>query len=244
MTVRPNVALLGAIALASSAQAIAFPGAKISLSIPGTVEIDGLSNIYVDYHSPVDGHFAIHYGSCDMSSAHPSLAYHEVGSTYIGNHHLAGRHLDWEDQRPSRFVWVTPNDIQGKGCLHAYSDTQWIGSSSPIKVATKKAKRAHDISIDLADISDVEGPWFDGVAYLKAKEPNKRFVGKAKAKEIGILGGGMSGLMTSVCRNLHQMPIPCRKHLTDYTSATSGLCRNEELEDHRINRPRRRTNSH
>ncbi|KAJ5808717.1 hypothetical protein N7474_009986 [Penicillium riverlandense] len=198
MAVRPSVALLGAIALASSSQAIALPSAKISLSIPGTVEIDGLSNIYVDYHSPVDGHFAIHYGSCDMSSSHPSLAYHEVGSTYIGNHHLARRHLDWEDQRPSRFVWITPNDIQGEGCLHAYSDNEWIGSSSPINVVSKKAKRAHDISIDLADISDVEGPWFDGVAYLKAKEPSKKFVAKAKEKEIGILGGGMSGLMTSL----------------------------------------------
>jgi hypothetical protein len=169
----------------------------------------------------VDGHFAIHYGSCDMSSSHPSLAYHEVGSTYIGNHHLAHRHLDWEDQRPSRFVWVTPNDIQGDGCLHAYSGNEWIGSSSLINVVSKKAKRAHDISIDLADISDVEGPWFDGVAYLKAKEPNKRFVGKAKAKEIGILGGGMSGLMTSVCKRLRSMPSLFRKHPTDCSSATS-----------------------
>lgn len=206
MAVRSTLVLLGAIALASSAQATAISRAKISLSIPGTVETDGVSNIYVDYHSPVDGHFAIHYGGCDVSSSHPSLAFHEVGSTYIGNHHLARRHLDWDDQRPSRFVWITPKDILGDGCLHAYSDNEWIGSSSPINVATKKAKRAHEISIDLADISDVEGPWFDGVAYLKAKEPNQPFVGKTKAKEIGILGGGMFGLMTSVCKLILLLP--------------------------------------
>lgn len=44
---------------------------------------------------------------------------------------------------------------------------------------------------------EAEGPWFDGVAYLKEKEPEDVFVAAAKSKTIGILGGGMSGLMTS-----------------------------------------------
>ncbi|KAK5132230.1 hypothetical protein LTR08_009290 [Meristemomyces frigidus] len=44
---------------------------------------------------------------------------------------------------------------------------------------------------------DAEGPWFDGVVYLKEKEPDEVFVASAKSKTIGILGGGMSGLMTA-----------------------------------------------
>lgn len=44
---------------------------------------------------------------------------------------------------------------------------------------------------------DAEGPWFDGVAYLQEKEPDDSFVAAAKSKTIGILGGGMSGLMTA-----------------------------------------------
>ena len=44
---------------------------------------------------------------------------------------------------------------------------------------------------------DAEGPWFDGVVYLKEKEPDEVFVAAAKSKSIGILGGGMSGLMTA-----------------------------------------------
>ncbi|RFU27296.1 hypothetical protein B7463_g9039, partial [Scytalidium lignicola] len=198
MVIRPAVAFLGAVALATSAQASAIPPAKVSFTISGTVEADGLSNIHIAYHAPVDGHFAIHYGACDILATHPSLAYHEVGSTYIGNHHLASQHLDWDEQRPSRFVWIVPGSIVDGGCLHAYSGEDWMGSSGPIYVVTRKIKRGKDPSIDLADIADTEGPWFDGVVYLKSKEPNRVFVSKAKEKEFGILGGGMSGLMTAL----------------------------------------------
>ncbi|KAH8812478.1 flavin-containing amine oxidoreductase-domain containing protein [Xylogone sp. PMI_703] len=197
MVLRPAAAFLGAVALATSAQSSAIPNAKVSLTVSETVEVDGLSNIHVTYHTSVDGPFSIHYGSCDTSAAHPSFAFHAVGSTHVGNHHLA-EHLDWDDRRPTRFVWIVPESVVDGGCLHAYSGEDWMGSSGPINVIAKKAKRASDPSIDLADIADTEGPWFDGVAYLKAKEPSKSFVAKAKAKEIGILGGGMSGLMTSL----------------------------------------------
>ncbi|KAJ9622609.1 hypothetical protein H2203_006257 [Taxawa tesnikishii (nom. ined.)] len=44
---------------------------------------------------------------------------------------------------------------------------------------------------------DAMGPWFDGVEYLKEKEPDEVFVAQAKTKKIGIIGGGMSGLMSA-----------------------------------------------
>jgi hypothetical protein len=58
----------------------------------------------------------------------------------------------------------------------------------------KKVRR----NISFADVADPQGPWFDGVEYLKNKEPDRIFVSQTKAKSIGIIGGGMSGLMTAV----------------------------------------------
>ena len=43
---------------------------------------------------------------------------------------------------------------------------------------------------------DTLGPWFDGVALLKNKEPGPVDVNAAKNKEIAIVGAGMSGLMS------------------------------------------------
>ncbi|OQE06912.1 hypothetical protein PENVUL_c016G09003 [Penicillium vulpinum] len=50
----------------------------------------------------------------------------------------------------------------------------------------------------IADVADAMGPWFDGVAYMKSKEQSHAFVSKAKSASVAILGGGMSGLMTSL----------------------------------------------
>ena len=49
---------------------------------------------------------------------------------------------------------------------------------------------------------DVMGPWFDGVEHLSQKEVSSVNVDAAKSKEIGIVGAGMSGLMTFLL--LHQ----------------------------------------
>jgi monoamine oxidase len=43
---------------------------------------------------------------------------------------------------------------------------------------------------------DVLGPWFNGVALLKDKQPSLVDVAAAKAKSVAIVGAGMSGLMT------------------------------------------------
>lgn len=49
---------------------------------------------------------------------------------------------------------------------------------------------------------DTLGPWFDGVELLSQKEPAAIDVEAAKRKEIGIVGAGMSGLMSFLI--LHQ----------------------------------------
>lgn len=71
-----------------------------------------------------------------------------------------------------------------------------MGTSAPIKMLKRTVRKRARTA--LGDISDTEGPWFDGVEYLKAKEPEASFVAQSKAKTVGIIGAGISGLMTSV----------------------------------------------
>ena len=171
---------------------------SVTFNGPTTVELNGIQNIHIRYNRPIDGQLSIHYGRCETLNA-PSREehHHRIGTTAIGNHPLAKRNAQWKNSRPERFVWIVPEDAPDGGCLHAYIGDELIGSSDPITVTKKFDKR----SVPLADIADAEGPWFDGVQYLKEKEPDKVFVAQEKKKKIGILGGGMSGLMSAVSKS-------------------------------------------
>ncbi|KAF3405290.1 L-amino-acid oxidase [Talaromyces pinophilus] len=163
---------------------------------PLTVEAGGIANIHISYTHPLSGPLSLHYGSCSSPLSHPKeYHYHHIGSTAVGDHPFAKRHVDWEDQRPQRFVWLVPELAQDGGCLFAYSGADIVGRSEPVTVMKRRSKRH---GIILGEIGDVEGPWFDGVEYLSAKEPHERFVAQAKKKSIGILGAGMSGLMSAL----------------------------------------------
>jgi len=160
-----------------------------------TVESNGMANIHIDYNVPLSGDLSLHYGTCDsLVTSSKDTHHHQIGETVIGNHPFAKRNSQWQDSRPKRFVWLVPENAADGGCLFGYSGTELVGRSERVSVVKRKTRRG----IVLGNISDSEGPWFDGVAYLKAKEPDSVFVAQAKAKKIGILGGGMSGLMSSV----------------------------------------------
>ncbi|KAK5166985.1 uncharacterized protein LTR77_007714 [Saxophila tyrrhenica] len=156
-----------------------------------TAEAGGLHNIQVSYNAPLNGELSIHYGSCDVVSS--ADCHHELGRTHVGNHPLAKRRAAHAESRPRRFVWLPPSDITTGGCLHAFSGETLVGRSAPVTVKSRKQRRW----TAAADIMEAEGPWFDGVEYLKEKEPSDVFVAQTKAQTIGIIGGGMSGLMTS-----------------------------------------------
>lgn len=170
----------------------AFPSYQsVSFRFPDVIEKGGMHNVHVEYHAPHDGELHIVYGACDMQSADD--AHHVLGRTHIGDHYLAKRHMKWEDQRPTRFVWLTPEDMVDQGCLHAYSGRDLLGRSGPVSTGRRNDRRWTAAS----EIMDAMGPWFDGVAYLKEKQPDNVFVAQTKSKTVGILGGGMSGLMTA-----------------------------------------------
>lgn len=167
---------------------------------PIQIEANGIHNIHINYVAPMNGTLAIHYGLCDIT--HSMAAHHQIGITSIGHHPLATQHAAWEGQRPERFVWIVPNDVSDGGCLHAFSGRMLVGRSAPITVAKKRVRRR----TVLGDIADSEGPWFDGVEYLREKEPDSVFVAQTKEKAVGIIGGGMSGLMSAVSISAYIKP--------------------------------------
>ena len=195
---RPSTSslLLGAQLLSSTiASAIIPRHESLSFKGPLAVESSGIANIHISYNIPLTGELSIHYGDCGLSVSHPKESHHhQIGETIVGDHLFAKRHVDWKDQRPERFVWMVPENARDGGCLFAYSGADLVGRSEAVSVMQKRGRRG----IVLGDIGDSEGPWFDGVEYLSAKDPNETFVAAAKTKSIGILGAGMSGLMSAV----------------------------------------------
>ncbi|KAK7408251.1 hypothetical protein QQX98_009563 [Neonectria punicea] len=161
----------------------------VSFLSPQSLEQGSPHNILIEYFGNVDGELTIVYGRCDAVPT-PFDAEHQIGTTHVGSHPLAKRHGDWIDYRPTSLVWVTPSDVS-EGCFHAFVNNELVGRSREVHVTKRLARRGRKT---FADVADPLGPWFDGVAYLKQKQPDERFVASSKNKTFGILGGGISGL--------------------------------------------------
>lgn len=160
-----------------------------------TISPSSAQNIHVEYVGDIDGELTITYDVCGQEAPSVRTSKHLIGRTHVGEHPMAKRHIQHENNRPSRFVWVTPAELS-TGCLRAFIDGELIGTSEELLVTKRKARRQETKSF--SDIAGSGGDWFDGVAYLQQKQPGDAFVASAKSKKIGILGGGMSGLMTSL----------------------------------------------
>ncbi|TKW59094.1 L-amino-acid oxidase [Colletotrichum tanaceti] len=168
----------------------------VSFRGPYEVEKNGIQNINIDYNGSLeslDGELSIVYGACGGLQT-PLEAHHSIGRTHIGSHPAAKRHLDWTDQRPTKFVWLVPDDV-GPGCLHAFVDDRLIGRSAEHVVRSRRVRKR---TTTFAEATDPMGPWFDGVEYLKQKQPDEVFVASVKNKRFGILGAGISGLHTGL----------------------------------------------
>jgi hypothetical protein len=112
------------------------------------------------------------------------------------------------------------------GCLHAFLDGELIGKSEELVVSKRRTRRSEKKSF--VDVAGVDSNWFDGVAYLQQKQPDEVFVASAKSKSFGILGGGISGLMTSVgTQNMRNT----NSTLMKLPTAVARLCWHPQLED-------------
>ncbi|KAL8652717.1 MAG: hypothetical protein Q9210_002518 [Variospora velana] len=146
--------------------------------------------------------FTVTYGAC-----HTSVKQHE-------QHHTVSKVIE---QGVDRLIWLLPDDITDRGCLSAWSSkSDLVGRSRPLEVnknsrqwrkkrhldaGTRLSKRA---SIPMTNESGIDrnGPWFDGVALLEDEQIGAVDAAQAKAKQIAIVGAGMSGLMTWLCLNM------------------------------------------
>lgn len=163
------------------------------------------TNLHVEYDAALapGSSVAFTYGSCDSTSENDTD--HVVASRRsVGPISSSGR----------RLVWVLPKDLsESGGCVSAWGDDgQLLGRSESLDVTeairSVKARRhlgrrqsdddeEEGIAMTLEAGFDVYGPWFDGVAALESKQGGEHVDAEAaKRKEVAIVGGGMSGLMT------------------------------------------------
>ncbi|KAF1810711.1 hypothetical protein P152DRAFT_94303 [Eremomyces bilateralis CBS 781.70] len=175
---------------------------------PISVESDSLHNVHIGYGDDLEGELRVVYGDCGMSAEHEK--HHDITITIVD-----------KSSRPDRLVWIVPREIQANGCLHAFSNGGLVGRSLPIGVSAPLRKREL-----LADVAETMGPWFDGVAYMQSKSINAAASKEAKSKSIAIVGGGMSGLMTSLLLESVGMH---NWHIHESTQRVAGRVRTKYL---------------
>lgn len=175
------------LALCEAALSLSIQQQSLDILRFSTPEItaDSLHNIHLDFLDPnFNGDLHIVYGDCETTTSTTS-------------HHSLGQLTVKRNAHPERLVWITPGDAPHLHCLHAFSPETGalLARSSPIAISKPLARRE---ALAIANYADATGPWFDGVAYMAGKEPGKTAVAAAKNSSVAIIGGGMSGLMTSL----------------------------------------------
>ncbi|KAK0382911.1 hypothetical protein NLU13_8827 [Sarocladium strictum] len=198
--------------LASCREALSSPTpASHSVSFHGLLGVasESVHNIHLTYGDAFPhGSFRVVFGDCDMGSEND--LHHEVTSLFTD-----------EESAPDRLVWLVPKDVRDNGCLHAFSNGALLGRSEPISLSEPLRKRE-----SLSEIGDSNGLWFDGVKYLEASNLTSVKSSEAKEKRIGIVGGGMSGLLTSLLLTSVGMT---NWHIIESTQRVGGRIRTKYL---------------
>ncbi|KAL4923175.1 uncharacterized protein BDV17DRAFT_296600 [Aspergillus undulatus] len=178
------------------------------------ITADSLHNIHLTFRDTTfSGPLDITYGDCERTASSQD-AHHSLGTLTVKR-----------DAHPERLVWVTPRDAPHNNCLHAFSNYQLVARSAPIAISKPIERRE---ALHIADYADAMGPWFDGVAYMTAKEPGIAAVSKAKNSSVAIIGGGMSGLMTSLLLSSVGMH---NWHIYESSHRAGGRIRTQYLND-------------
>ncbi|KAH7367743.1 L-amino-acid oxidase [Plectosphaerella cucumerina] len=143
-----------------------------------------VANVHVEYERDFEGVVAFTYGPCDSKELRD--VHHTILEADAGKDH--------------RLVWVVPEDAESGGCLQAWDERgTLIGRSQPQELRHHWKRRKRDVDpIHMTQENGFSpiGAWFEGVKLLKDKQPAAVDVAEAKAKEVAIVGAGMSGLMT------------------------------------------------
>lgn len=194
--------------------AFAFPADHATVKLETRTALDtGIANIHVEVVAASTGTVHVSYGGCGALSQKET--HHDVAK---GVQVLVS----------SRLVWRVPDDSPGGGCLAAWDSGTGalVARSAALNIGVKRKRSfrpalgrrgAPAVKMDNSSGIDTAGPWFDGVAYLQGRNVSQVDVEEAKSKRmpsfppsvvrafandcvkgIGIIGGGMSGLMTAV----------------------------------------------
>ncbi|KAJ4205054.1 hypothetical protein NW767_003849 [Fusarium falciforme] len=176
----------------------------------GGVSSESVHNVHLTYGDGFPhGNVRVVYGDCALKS--PGQHHHEVAYLFTE-----------PESTPDRLVWIVPENVIQRGCLHAYSDNLLLGRSEPISFSKPLRKRQ-----SLHEIGDSNGLWFNGVKYLQARNKTSSVsVKEAKSKKIAIVGGGMSGLMTSLLLTSVGMT---NWHIVESTQRVGGRVRTKYL---------------
>lgn len=171
--------------------------------------------VEIETRTALDSHLAnIHLSVRDGAEA-AAVARSPLSFTYgscaakreADAHHVIARSTAaaGDGSSGSRLVWRIPADAQARGCISAWDAATGalVGRSAPQEMHAERSRRRRrslrargGIHMNATNGFDVHGPWFDGVALLEGKNLSAVDVEKAKAKKVGIVGAGMSGLMT------------------------------------------------
>lgn len=190
---------LGALALSHVASSASISPYPVRLETRSKLN-SRAANIHVSFDKVVDDVISFTYGSCS-------------DLTQLDSHHIISRHAP--SGSTDRLVWLIPEDAFSGGCLSAWSTSgSLLGRSEPQHLATQRSQKrqfeeihkrsylkkrdtdSNAIPMTNASGIDAWGPWFDGVELLQSKNLSAVDVSAAKSKKIGIVGAGMSGLMT------------------------------------------------
>jgi hypothetical protein len=189
------MALLLVSVIAASGLASAAPSLPIRLEV-GRALTSRLVNVHIFFDSAVEGLVRYTYGDCSSASDNE------------GRHHVvAHSHPSASD----RLAWILPEETPSGLCFAAWSSDSGalLGRSAPqIIQSSSRRKRGlekrgpYSVAMTNETGIDAWGPWFDGVELLGAANITSVDSKAAKEKHIGIVGAGMSGLMTYLV--LHQ----------------------------------------
>jgi hypothetical protein len=173
------------------------------------VAAESVHNIHLTYDDAFPhGNFRVVFGDCDMTNEDD--LHHEVSSLFTE-----------KESAPDRLVWLVPKDVRENGCLHAFSGGRLLGRSEPVRFSEPLRKRE-----SLSEIGDSNGLWFDGVRYLESSNLTSVKAAEAKEKRIGIVGGGMAGLLTSLLLTSVGMT---NWHIIESTQRVGGRIRTKYL---------------
>ena len=138
------------------------------------------------------------FGACESSSpqdySHQHIAYTSDSKACTGD---------------NRLVWLVPRGAPSGGCLSAWevSSGRLLARSAGLDVGDRLERRklARRITMTPEYGIDGQGTWFDGVYKLGTGNLTEVQVSEAKKKRIGIVGAGISGLMTGLLLDSQNM---------------------------------------